>query len=844
MTWRPIVRRVNEWTSVAAKALLCAIVRRVNDLEEPLRRRSSRPVVRWGSAVVASMLAPLVWLAVGAAFTPLPAALRAEGRYGASVQFVDRDGALLREVRADDDAARAVWMPIDDVGETVIHAVLAAEDRRFGEHAGVDPVATMRAAATSVAARRVVSGASTITMQLARLVQPHPRTFRGKLGEMAMAVRIEASLSKRQILESYLNRAPFGESVRGVGAASRYFFDKPPRELSVAEAATLAGIPRGPSYYSLVRRPDRVLTRRDRVLDRMLAAQLIDPDTHARAKAEPLTLQIGRGGFGAPHLVDALLSGSLDSAVPPLRGKTARVETTIDRALQREVELATGDVIRALARRHVTAASLLVVENATGDVLAYVGSPRWEDDAHGGKNDGVRARRQPGSTLKPFVYGIAMQDLGWTPATLLPDVELHLTTPGGIYSPRNYDERFHGPVRLREALANSYNVPAVHAANEVGVGRVLGQLRDVGLGTLSEPAEFYGPAIALGDGEVRLYDLVSAYAVIARGGVHKPLRAVRSAGDVVLPPVAQGTRVMPEAVAVLLTDILRDRSARVAAFGEHTALDLPFPVAAKTGTSKGYRDNWTVGFTDEITVGVWVGNFDGSPMTAVSGITGAAPLFASAMSAAMRRFDSHGDPERGRGATGLEHARVCALSGGTPGRGCKHVVDELFPRGGARALTPCELHEVVKVDIRNGLRASPSCPARFVAERIFERFDGPFASWARAAGRDGPPTESSPLCPGGGAHEVIAGTGASVAIRYPHDGARFIVDPDRPRTAQAIPLKVDAPASSAVAFFVDGRPAGRGVAGAPIYWSLERGAHAIVAEADGRRSEPVSIVVE
>lgn len=782
-------------------------------------------------------LAGLCWLFVAAALTPLPSAL-GDARYGASVQFLDREGELLREVRAD-DAARAVWVPIDDVGSDVVHAMISAEDRRFDEHIGVDPVAIVRAIATSLRARRVVSGASTITMQLARLASPHRRTFRGKLVEMAMAVRVEASFSKKEILEQYLNRAPFGDGVRGIGAASRYFFDKPPRELSVAEAATLAGIPRGPSYYSLVRSPDRVLRRRDRVLDRMLSAKRIDRPTYDRARAEPLTLRIGKGGFGAPHFVDALLAGTLDPSLPALRGRAARVATTIDRALQREVETAASQVVRSLAHRKVTAASVLVVDNASGDVLAYVGSPHWEDDAHGGKNDGVRARRQPGSTLKPFVYGLAMEDLGWTPATVLPDVELHLSTPSGIYSPRNYDERFHGPVRLREALANSYNVPAVFATNELGVSRLQGRLRDVGLGTLGETPDFYGPALALGDGEVRLYDLVGAYAAIASGGIRRPLRAVRGAGDVTLASSQEERRIMPETVAAMLADILRDRSARVAAFGEHTALDLPFDVAAKTGTSKGYRDNWTVGFTHEVTVGVWVGNFDGSPMRNVSGITGAGPLFAAVMSASMRHVTSE-PPHDPAIVTGLVRSHVCALSGGAPGPGCKHVVEELLPIG--RPMAPCEMHETVKIDVRNGLRATPSCSARFVRERVFERFGGPFAAWANVAGRTGAPEDSSPSC-GGRAVRPIVGHG-DIAIRYPHDGARFVVDPNRPRAAQSIPLNVDAPASSAVTLFVDGRVAGRGEVGAPMYWPLERGEHAIVAEVGGRPSAPVRIVVE
>lgn len=763
--------------------------------------------VRLCRGVGGLMLAAVVLLFVAAALTPLPAALREGAGYGPSVRFLDRDGELLREARADDDKTRAQWVPIDEVGDNLLHAVLAAEDRRFEEHVGVDPAAIVRAVATSIRARRVVSGASTVTMQLARVVAPHPRTLRGKLGEMAMAVRIELSLSKRQILEQYANRAPFADGVRGIGAASRWFFDKPPRELSVAEAATLAALPRGPHYYSLTKRPERVLARRDRILDRMKRAGMIGADVHARAKAEPLTLNIERGGFGAPHLTDALLSGTLDPSVPALRGRTDRVETTLDRRLQREIELAAQATLRPLARRNVTAASVLVVDNGTGDVLAYVGSPRWDDDARGGKNDGVRARRQPGSTLKPFVYELAMEDLGWTPATLLPDVELHLDTASGPYSPRNYDERFHGPVRLREALGSSYNVPAVWAANEVGVARVLARLRDVGFGTLGEDADFYGPALALGDGEVRLWDLVTAYSAIARGGVVKPLRAVRRAGDVPLPDASE-RRVMSAEAAAMIGDVLRDRSARVSAFGEHNALDLPFDVAAKTGTSKGYRDNWTVGFTREVTVGVWVGNFDGSPMQNVSGITGAAPLFRSAMTAAMRARKEAGHEEL---PSTLARVKVCALSGGAPGHACKHVVDEVVPRG--HTPEPCNTHVIV-------------------SGKIYERFDAPFAAWAKATGREVAPAAAADRADG------------RVSIRYPRDGARFLVDPDRPLHAQAIPVKVDAPSSADVSVYVDGRLAAKGKAGDSVSWNLAPGRHEIVAETSGARSEPVSIRVE
>jgi penicillin-binding protein 1C len=366
-------------------------------------------------------------------------------------------------------------------------------------------------------------------------------------------------------------------------------------------------------------------------------------------------------------------------------------------------------------------------------------------------------------------------------------------------------------VRLREALGSSYNVPAVYAANEVGIARVLGRLRDIGLDTLDREADFYGPALALGDGEVRLWDLVAAYASIARGGMYRPLRSLRSA------PLGAKRRVMSAESAAMIADVLADNSARIAAFGEHSALELPSSrgsagaVVAKTGTSKGYRDNWTIGFTDDVTVGVWVGNFDGSPMREVSGITGAAPLFRMAMSAAMRAHE--GSHERARLPDTLGHAKVCALSGGAPHAGCKHVVDEIVPK--SHSLAPCDMHLTI-------------------AGKTYERFDGPFAAWAKASGRD---THPPPIA-------GFRAPDSGLRIRYPRDGARFVLDPDRPRSAQAIPLKVDASGSTEVKVYVDGRLAARSRGGESAYWTLQPGAHTIVAESGGTRSDLVSIRVD
>jgi penicillin-binding protein 1C len=799
-----------------------------------LQSKRARVLTR---VIAAAILAPILALLVTAALLPLPPALLGPQAYDASTEIRDRHGTVLRELRAG-DGKRARFCPIDSIGEAALRAVIAAEDKRFEFHPGVDPIAVLRAAAQAAASGRVVSGASTISQQLARNLVPRPRTIPGKFLEMALAVRIEASLSKRAILEQYMNQVAFGPGLRGIEAASRFYFDKPPRDLSLAEAAALAGIPRGPSLYDPRKGKDRLLRRRDRILDRMLKAGAASPEDVLRAKAEPLELAPRGGGLGAPHLTYAVLSGALSPASlePPLRGRAASISLTIDRGLQRELEVLAQSTVRDLASRRVTAASLVVLDNATGEILAYVGSPDIEDAANLGHNDGVLALRQPGSTLKPFLYGLAMERLGFTAATALPDVAIHFPEKDGDYHPQNYDGRFHGPVRLREALANSYNVPAVVTAEAVGVARALDRLQGLGFASLDKDAATYGLALALGDGEVRLIDLANAYATLARGGLYRPVRAVLEARDVAGAPVpradAAPRRVLDEAVSHVLIDILSDKSARLSSFGENSALDLPFPAAAKTGTSKGFRDNYAVGFTPDFTVAVWVGNFDGSPMEGVSGVTGAGPLFQAAMLAASRLrpprpFD--------RPAQLLTEATVCALSGEAPGPACPHTRRELFVfvHGGPSAGGPtktCSMHEIVRIERRSGLRAGPACPDADVEERAFERYDARLAAWAKAAGRPLAPEASSPRCPARPSDRDLSAA-RHLRVAYPPDGAAFAIDPAL-AAPQAIRIRADVPpATEGVRLLLDGRPIPLRSPQFFLDWSLIPGAHTVRVEA-------------
>jgi len=827
--------------------------------------------------LVAGLLMALALLAtaVAVALTPLPAALATRGAGGAadgSIRVTDRDGNVLREARAG-DGAKAQWLRLEDMGPLLPQVVLAAEDRRFFAHPGVDPVAIGRAALADVTARRVVSGGSTLTMQLARTVRPHSRTLIGKLGEMIVALRIEASLSKREILEQYLNRVSFGPGLRGVAAASQAYFDKPPRALGLAEAALVVGLARGPSYYELTRHADRAIARRNRVLDRMQAAGAIAPDAASRARSESLALQKRLAAFGAPHFVRGLLDGSL-TAVQPGLGKVlaepvAGVETTIDSSLQRTAEAAAEQTLAALGAKHVTAAAVLVVDNESGDVLAYVGSPDFFDAERGGQNDGVRAERQPGSTLKPFVYGLAMDRLGFTGATVLPDVELHLPTGAFDYAPHDYDERFRGPVRLREALGNSLNVPAVWTAAQTGEAALLDRLRALGFDSLRQAPETYGPGLALGDGEVTLLSLVRAYAALAREGRALPLRVVRAvrpvgaredawqvlgagddagadqerAGATAIEPVLDRT------TSAEITDILRDHGARRASFGERTLLDFDFDVAVKTGTSKGSRDNWVLGYTREVTAGVWVGNFDGSPMNGTSGITGAGPLFHAVMEAAMRGRPDRPlaieaqDARRDGHPGDLERVAVCALSGMAPGPACSHRVVEWMPPDAKAALATCSFHARVRVDRANGLLAGPACRSNEVALRDVEVYPPEYAEWASEARRP-VVRESSPRCPIA-ADPGAAGDAEALRIAHVTDGARFALDPETAPSLQRLDVTVVAPPRvHTVRLRVDGHVIGEQGAPYAFAWPLEEGEHVLVAEADGAvDSAPVRVHV-
>ena len=600
-----------------------------------------------------------------------PIGPRAFGGGANALAFEDRAGLPLGTVLAR-DTEHAVRVPLAGVSPRFLAAVVAAEDARFAAHDGVDALALARAAWQVLRTRHVVSGGSTITMQLARLRWNLPRTPLGKLREIVLAQRIEAGTSKAAILEAYVNRLPMGGDLVGVEAGARTYFGTPAAELDLAHAAFLAALPNDPVRLDPYEHRDALEARRRVVLARMVATGAAPAGDAARAAQERIdVLPRSEGITAAPHLLFRLAAG-----MPP---DATRVRTTIDRDLQAFAENATQQVVSALGERGARDGAAIVIDNRDGAILAYVGSADYFAHVGSGKNDGVVALRQPGSTLKPFLYELAFEKRAVRPTTILADVPATYPIPGlKAYSPGDYSERFAGPVRARIALADSLNVPAVRVLSDISVRDFLDRLHALGFVHLTENADHYGLGLALGDGEVTLEELAGAYATIANGGRPVPVHAVAETngeGRSALPrsgPRLDGLRVGEAREWSLVTDILADAHARARAFGVASLLRTPFASAVKTGTSSDFRDTWTVGFTRDYTVATWVGNFDGAPMHRVSGVTGAAPLW----SRIVRHVSERERPAAFAPPRGYVRRSMCATTGVRPTRDCRSVVSE------------------------------------------------------------------------------------------------------------------------------------------------------------------------
>jgi penicillin-binding protein 1C len=737
-----------------------------------------------GTGGLAGVIALTLWIRSG----PIPPI-----NSDTTPTITDRNGIVLYEPLSA-AGTRNEWL--DEVPRSIADATIAAEDRRFEDHFGIDPIAVARAVAHDVRHLRAAEGGSTITQQVAKMLLGNPpRTMAAKMREAIVALRLEHRYTKRQILALYVNLAPYGEQTIGIARASRRYFGCAPEELTIAQASWLASLPQRPST------PRRALARQRLVLSRMHALGMIDDARYREVRSERLSFDRGVAPMIAPHFVERVRE-QLAGGAPRL------VTTTLDANLQRAVRGIIAAERSNLLRHGAHDVAVAVLDNRTGEWLAWEGSGDYFGTDFGGAIDGVRTLRQPGSTLKPFTYALAFEE-GMTPATVLADVPSHFPTAeeGVIYTPRNYDGAYRGPLRARLALAGSENVPAVGLLAKLGPPALLRLLRGAGFRDLTRTADYYGLGLTLGDAEVTLEQLVTAYATFGRGGIRVEPRMLLLGARASRPPfslsnsrdTAGGTPALPGVIsprtAFWITDILSDPDAREFIFGRGGNLEFPFPVAVKTGTSQAYHDNWTVGYTRAVTVGVWVGNFDRSALRNSSGVTGAGPIFHAVMLAAMRRA--------GAGASDapivdrpddLEQQPICATSGLRPSTSCPSVEREWLPRDAPVEF--CAWHHP-------GIVTWPAEYREWAAAREHR----PRSATARVAEN-------------------------RFRITSPPNDATYLVDPTLHREFQALHLR----ATHEARWLVDGQPAAR-------EWPLRQGKHTIVATNARGERDGVTITV-
>ena len=702
-----------------------------------------------------------------------------------TTRILDRNGDTLYEI-SDPNAGRRTYVPLNEISPYLVAATLSTEDKDFYTHGGFDPLAILRAFWQNITSGETVSGASTITQQLARALLFTPeergqRTYLRKVREALLSAEIERRYSKDKILELYLNEIYYGNLSYGVEAAAETYFGKSAGQLTLAEAAFLAGLPQAPSVYDIYTNRDVTLVRYQTVIMGMLAlsternciyvsnapdqvcvegaaAASAIQDIKNQTFTPPITI------MRYPHWVQyirTLLEDRFDPQTIYRSGFT--VYTTLDPDMEDAAQQSVTAQVAALADKHVTDGALVAIKPSTGEILAMVGSPDFYNDANAGQiNMAVSPTRQPGSSIKPFTY-LAAFEKGWTASTLIWDVPSEFppsglpNDPNPVYVPNNFDHKFHGPLTVREALANSYNIPAVKTLQFVGVyddpntpqkDGLTGMAERMGITSLTR--DDYGLSLTLGGGEVSLLEMTGGYAVIANGGLRVPpvaiMKIVDFQGNVKYqyePPA--GDQVIGPEHAFLMSSILSDNSARTPVFGPNSIVNLPFQVAVKTGTSNDSRDNWTLGYTPDLAVGVWVGNADYSPMENTTGVTGAGPIWAEFMTYAINRLTG-GNPTSFVRPAGIEEHTICTVSGTQPSQWCPSQREEYFAPGQPPLTPDNDLWHQVLVDTWTNLESSPEC-ADFTKElmtinvtdngvRNWIKQDPQGQQWARDMGFD------------------------------------------------------------------------------------------------------------
>ena len=732
--------------------------------------------------------------------------------------FTDRYGAFLAEGTADENAPLGFWDPPTVLPERIVSCLLVVEDKRYYEHFGVDFRSLLRALVNNLSGGPR-QGASTIAMQVARLQRPGKRTLWRKACEMGTAVWLNREFGHENVLRHYLKIVPQGNRIHGVAYAARRYFQKPLADLSWAEAAVLASLPRSPGRMNLYQFEGRrkAFERAKLILNLLRQDGTLDAEKFAISQRQLKSLTIPVKESRPYHSYHAILR--LQKAINRTTSYTKPISTTLDLPLQKVVAGIANEAIGHLRRRGAGNLAVIVAERETGAIRSYLGSDFYADTDYAGAINYATTPRSAGSTLKPFIYALGMEAGAFSPASVLADLPFNLSQPGGQYSVANYDERYLGPLLYRKALANSRNVPAVHVLKTVGLAKTYDLFHQLGLAKDNRSASVYGLGLAIGGLYVTLEDLVAAYGVL--GGDGKAFRLHWFATADEEPP----TQLIPEDVARQITLFLSDPLARLPTFTRMGPLEYPFPVAVKTGTSQGFRDAWAVAYSSKYIVGAWIGHPDHERMKQVAGLD-AAQLVKEILlflhpkerrGVAETPFPSpqfHGDSGK---SVGYQLVELCPLSGELATEACAETVLEYLSTG-TEPTASCSVHQSFAVDRLTGTLAGPMTPPEWVEIRSYAVLPPRFAAWGAVHDYDPPPSPSteSPF--------------VSIAIEEPVNGSVFRFHPDTPQQLQSIALRANVtPAVPEIIWYVDGEPFQKVQYPYTTRWYLRAGSHALQA---------------
>ncbi len=765
-----------------------------------------------------------------------------------SIRITDRNSKLLYDSLSP-DSGRHVSIPLDQTPLWLQQATLATEDASFYQNPGIDPIGIVRAIFINLNGGETLSGGSTITQQLARTLlldesERYERSLRRKLREGLLAWELTQKYPKNKILELYLNQTYYGGWSYGVEAAAQTYFGKPAAQLDLAESALLAGLPQAPSSYDPFADPQAALSRRSIVLGLMEKAGFVSSQERMLADREPLNLASTPYPMNAPHF-SLMVRSQVEALITPAQIRASGglvVRTTLDLDDQHVSEQAVQQQLERLKEKgqsstgfNVNNAALVAIDPRTGEILAMVGSPDFNDQTHSGAMNMALFPRQPGSALKPFIYAAAFdpsRPRPWTAATMLLDVSTHFVTHDGEpYTPKNYDGQEHGPVLARQALASSLNIPAVLTLQEIGLPKLFQFGAQVGITPFGNPDQ-YDLSLALGGGEVRLIDLTASYAAFAAGGYRVDPFAILEIQDAQGSVLYQHTsapprRVIDERVAWLITDILSDDSARLLGFQQHSTLNLDRPAAVKTGTTTNFHDNWTVGFTPDLVVGVWVGNASHEAMRDVNGLTGAAPIWHQVM----RDILANQPPKDFQQPPGLNQVEVCAYSGLLPTPDCPYRRVEWFIAGTEPVKTDNICHSIT-LDRATGQPAAPSTPPDQRKTVVVLELPPAAQNWARANGLLLMSDLNSPAPAQTTSSQDRRDSPVTLAILSPAPMTSFLISGATPLDTQSIPIEASGPPGLAqVTIFLDGK-ALLTASQSPyrLFWQLVPGDHTVWAE--------------